>query len=84
MQFVNPFVAEPGSTYGLIDILSALSWGLGYFGMPHVLVRFMSIRSNKEVKTSRRIAMVWVTIAMAAALTIGVVGKAFQIGRAHV
>ncbi len=76
-QFVNPFVAEPGSTYGFIDILSALSWGLGYFGMPHVLIRFMSIRSNKEVKTSRRIAMIWVTVAMAAALTIGVVGKAF-------
>jgi len=45
--------------------------------MPHILVRFMSIRSNAEVKTSRRIAMVWVTIAMAAALLVGVVGKLF-------
>lgn len=76
-QFVNPFVAEPGSTYSFIDILSALSWGLGYFGMPHILVRFMSIRSNDEVKTSRRIAMVWVSLAMGAALVVGVVGKIF-------
>jgi sodium/proline symporter len=76
-QFINPFVATPGTKFGAIDIISALSWGLGYFGMPHILVRFMSIRSNEEVKTSRRIAMVWVTIAMAAALTVGVIGKVF-------
>jgi sodium/proline symporter len=76
-QFINPFVATPGTKFGAIDIISALSWGLGYFGMPHILVRFMSIRSNEEVKTSRRIAMVWVTIAMAAALIVGVIGKVF-------
>lgn len=76
-QFVNPFVAEEGSTYGFLDILSALSWGLGYFGMPHILIRFMSIRSNSEIKASRKIAMVWVSVAMAAALVVGVVGKAF-------
>ena len=76
-HFVNPFVAEAGSTYGFLDILSALSWGLGYFGMPHILIRFMSIRSNTEIKTSRKIAMIWVAIAMAAALIVGVVGKAF-------
>ena len=76
-HFINPFVTPPGTTYGFLQILSALAWGLGYFGMPHILVRFMSIRSNKEVKTSRRIAMTWVTIAMAAALLVGVVGKQF-------
>jgi len=76
-HFINPFITPPGTTYGFLQILSALAWGLGYFGMPHILVRFMSIRSNSEVKTSRRIAMVWVTIAMAAALLVGVVGKLF-------
>ncbi|MEA4861190.1 MAG: sodium/proline symporter, partial [Sphaerochaeta sp.] len=76
-HFINPFITPPGTTYGFLQILSALAWGLGYFGMPHILVRFMSIRSNSEVKTSRRIAMVWVTIAMAAALLVGVVGKIF-------
>ncbi len=76
-HFINPFITPPGTTYGFLQILSALAWGLGYFGMPHILVRFMSIRSNAEVKTSRRIAMVWVTIAMAAALLVGVVGKLF-------
>ncbi|NLE15511.1 MAG: sodium/proline symporter PutP [Spirochaetales bacterium] len=76
-HFINPFITPPGTTYGFLQILSALAWGLGYFGMPHILVRFMSIRSNVEVKTSRRIAMVWVTIAMAAALLVGVVGKVF-------
>jgi sodium/proline symporter len=76
-HFINPFITPPGTTYGFLQILSALAWGLGYFGMPHILIRFMSIRSNAEVKTSRRIAMVWVTIAMAAALLVGVVGKIF-------
>ena len=76
-HFINPFVTPPGTSYGFLQILSALAWGLGYFGMPHILIRFMSIRSNHEVKTSRRIAMVWVVIAMAAALLVGVVGKIF-------
>ncbi|NCC89917.1 MAG: sodium/proline symporter PutP [Spirochaetia bacterium] len=76
-HFINPFITPPGTTYGFLQILSALAWGLGYFGMPHILIRFMSIRSNAEVKTSRRIAMVWVTLAMAAALLVGVVGKIF-------
>jgi sodium/proline symporter len=51
--------------------------------MPHILIRFMSIRSNNEVKTSRRIAMVWVIIAMAAALLVGVVGKIFLLPVAY-
>ncbi|MGE4583822.1 MAG: sodium/proline symporter PutP [Sphaerochaeta sp.] len=78
-HFINPFITPPGTSYGFLQILSALAWGLGYFGMPHILVRFMSIRSNAEVKTSRRIAMVWVSLAMAAALLVGVVGKVFLV-----
>jgi sodium/proline symporter len=76
-QFVNPFTASSGTPLGVLDIVSNLAWGLGYFGMPHILIRFMSIRSNEEVKTSRRIAMVWVLIAMVAALAVGVLGRIF-------
>ena len=64
--------AEP---YGLIRIVSMLAWGLGYFGMPQVLLRFMGIRSEKELKLSRRVAIVWVVISMAAAVFIGIVGR---------
>ena len=61
--------------YGVISIISTLSWGLGYFGMPQILVRFMGIRDENEVRTSRRIAIVWVTISMASALAIGLIGR---------
>ena len=55
--------------------MSCLAWGLGYFGMPQVLLRFMGIRSEKELKLSRRVAIVWVVISMAAAVFIGIVGR---------
>ena len=61
--------------YGLLTVLSTLSWGLGYFGMPQVLLRFMAIRSEKELKKSRRIATVWCFIALVAAVFIGLVGR---------
>ncbi|MGN0771475.1 MAG: sodium/proline symporter PutP [Christensenellales bacterium] len=65
---------EPGS-YGFLSVISTLAWGLGYFGMPQVLLRFMAIRSEKELKPSRRIAMVWVIISLAVAVFIGIVGR---------
>ena len=65
--------AEP---YGFIRIVSMMAWGLGYFGMPHILVRFMAIRDENELKLSRRIAAVWVVISMAIAVFIGIVGHA--------
>lgn len=61
--------------YGPLTIFSTLAWGLGYFGMPQVLLRFMGIRSEKELKLSRRVAIVWVVISMAAAVFIGIVGR---------
>jgi sodium/proline symporter len=60
----------------LLEIASSMAWGLGYFGMPHVLLRFMAIRDAKELKRSRSIAMVWVVISLAAAVLIGAVGTA--------
>lgn len=71
-EFVTPF---GGPKYGGLNLLSTLAWGLGYFGMPHILVRFMSIKGNKEIKVARRIAIVWVTIAMGFSLAIGLIGK---------
>lgn len=76
MKFLNPFV-DDGTNMTIIDIISALAWGLGYFGMPHILVRFMGIRSNKEIKISRRVAMIWVTIAFIGALVIGTFAKIY-------
>ena len=64
-------------SYGASSIISAVVWGLGYFGMPHFIIRFMGIRSNKEVKISRRIAIVWVIIALGTAVLVGTLGTAF-------
>lgn len=66
---------------GAIDSLllaSALGWGLGYFGQPHILVRFMAIESPEMIRKSRIIAMIWVIITLAAAVAIGVIGKAYM------
>ncbi len=70
-----PQFGEAGK-YGLYTILSTLAWGLGYFGMPQVLLRFMAIRDAKELKQSRRIATVWVIISLVAAVSIGIIGRA--------
>ena len=69
-----PLFGEAGS-YGLPAIISTLSWGLGYFGVPQVLLRFMAIRKEGELKQSRRIATVWCVVSLAAAVTIGVIGR---------
>ncbi len=61
----------------LVEILSNLAWGLGYCGMPHILVRFMAIKNEKELKKSSAIAIVWVVISLTFAIVIGIVGRAF-------
>ncbi len=63
------------SVYGFIPILSTLAWGLGYFGMPQVLLRFMAIRKESELTQSRRIATVWVLISLTIAVLIGIIGR---------
>lgn len=60
--------------YGALSIASCMAWGFGYFGMPHILLRFMAIEDEKKLVLSRRIATVWVFIAMAVAIIIGIVG----------
>ena len=76
---INPYLqslftnASTAKAAGFIGLASCMAWGLGYFGMPHILVRFMSINNPAEVKGSRRIAMSWVTISLGAATVIGLV-----------
>ena len=70
------YVRETNSStpYSALTIASTLAWGLGYFGMPHILVRFMAIEDEKKLVLSRRIATVWVILAMFVAVLIGLVG----------
>ena len=75
----NVATGESGS-YGFITIVSTMAWGLGYFGMPHILLRFMGTKSAKQIKTSRRIASIWVVISMGIAILIGIVGYALSKG----
>lgn len=63
------------SSYSILSIASSLAWGLGYFGMPQVLLRFMGIRNEGELTRSRRVACIWLFISMSAAVLIGVVGR---------
>lgn len=75
-NFLNLFYKE-GNALSALAIISLLAWGLGYFGMPHILVRFMSIRHPDEVKVARRVSLMWIVIALSAAIMIGVVGRAY-------
>lgn len=61
--------------YGFLTIISTLSWGLGYFGMPQVLLRFMAIRKSSELTQSRRIATTWCLISLVAAVSVGLIGR---------
>ena len=74
MTNVHDAVSGASGSYGIISIISTLAWGLGYFGMPHVLLRFMAIEDENKLSLSRRVATVWVTISMAVAIFIGVIG----------
>lgn len=66
----------PARPYGWLTVVSTLSWGLGYFGMPQVLLKFMAIKKTEELVISRRVATVWCAISLAAAVGIGLIGRA--------
>ena len=61
-----------------VGVISGLAWGLGYFGMPHILVRFMAVKSEKEMTKSKGVAITWVTISLVMAAVIGIVGRAYM------
>ena len=64
-------------SFNTMGIISALAWGLGYFGMPHIIVRFMGIRSNSEITKARRIGIVWMVVSYIGAILIGTLGTVY-------
>lgn len=76
-EMFNPLTTSAGEPLSLVAIVSLLAWGLGYFGQPHILVRFMAIRSSADIKQATNIAMTWVIISLAAAVLVGMVGRVF-------
>lgn len=76
-ELLSVFNDVKGHPLSLISIVSSLAWGLGYFGQPHILARFKATRSNKDIKTARRIAVTWTGISMAGALLVGLAGLLF-------
>lgn len=80
LSATSTYVAQSGESapYGFLKIVSTCAWGFGYFGMPHILLRFMAIKDENKLKLSRRVASIWVVIAMAMAVFIGIVGNALS------
>ena len=74
MTSMHNMADHTSSPYSLLTICSTLAWGLGYFGMPHILLRFMAIEDENKLTLSRRIASVWVVISMFVAILIGIIG----------
>jgi SSS family solute:Na+ symporter/sodium/proline symporter len=74
---INPTLLDIFSGVSLISILSAMAWGLGYFGQPHIIVRFMAIRHVKEMPTARRIGMSWMIVSIIGAMATGFAGIAY-------
>ncbi|WP_165046176.1 MULTISPECIES: sodium/proline symporter [unclassified Adlercreutzia] len=72
---VDPGYWQPLTSWQ--DVLSGLAWGLGYFGMPHIIVRFMSLRSQKEMRKSAKIGITWTVLIVIFAALIGIVGRMF-------
>ena len=70
-------VTGGAASYSLLDIVSTMAWGLGYFGMPHILVRFMAVRDEKEMTKSKATAISWVALSLGFAVFIGILGRAY-------
>jgi len=77
IETINPELLNLFSGVSVIGILSAMAWGLGYFGQPHIIVRFMAIRSVKDMPTARRIGMSWMIVAIIGAMATGFAGIAY-------
>lgn len=77
VSFLNIF-EDNGKPLTFVQILSQLAWGLGYMGMPHILVSFMAVKDKKELKKSRVIAIVWVALSLGMAVLIGIIGRAYM------
>ncbi|MEW9798137.1 sodium/proline symporter PutP [Alteromonas sp. CYL-A6] len=86
LDAINPALFKPfmdaatNEAITVIGIISLMSWGLGYFGQPHIIVRFMAIRSVKDIKTARNIGMGWMVVSIVGALATGLFGLAYVTG----
>ncbi|WP_158701774.1 sodium/proline symporter PutP [Lentibacillus sp. Marseille-P4043] len=77
IQRIDPSLLDFFKGTSVLGILSFLAWGLGYFGQPHIIVRFMAISSVKELKTARRIGIGWMAISIIGAMAVGLIGVAY-------
>jgi len=77
VEQINPDLLNIFSGVSAIGIISAMAWGLGYFGQPHIIVRFMAIRDVKDMPTARRIGMSWMIVAIIGAMATGFAGIAY-------
>ncbi len=75
--YFNVLKTASGEKLSVISIISLAAWGLGYFGQPHILARFMAIKSQKQIRPARHIAMVWVILCLTGALLVGITGRAY-------
>ncbi len=75
--FLNPFTNTDGTPLSAMTLISNLAWGLGYFGMPHIIIRYMAIKKPAMIKTSRRIATGWIILALAGAIMVGIFGRVY-------
>lgn len=74
-KLLNPWISIEGEPLSIRAIISLMGWGLGYFGQPHIIVRFMAIKSAKQIPQARLIGMVWVIFTLTAAVAVGIVGR---------
>ncbi|EHO4166763.1 sodium/proline symporter PutP [Campylobacter coli] len=77
IEEIKPNALSMGEGIGALSIISSLAWGLGYFGQPHILVRFMSIRSTKDIPTATFVGISWMVISLIGACFIGLLGIAY-------
>ncbi|MEG2361184.1 MAG: sodium/proline symporter PutP [Christensenella sp.] len=75
--FLDPFTNLNGQPLNPMSLISNLAWGLGYFGMPHIIIRYMAIKEPRQIKTSRRIATTWNVLALAGAIMVGIIGRLY-------
>lgn len=74
IEQINPDLLSFATGFSLVGVISAMSWGLGYFGQPHIIVRFMAIRSVKDLPLARRIGMSWMIVSLVGAMATGFMG----------
>ncbi|MEA4853948.1 MAG: sodium/proline symporter PutP [Christensenella sp.] len=75
--FLNPFTDTNGAALSPMVYISNLAWGLGYLGMPHIIIRYMAIKEPRMIKASRRIATGWIVLALAGAIMVGLFGRVY-------